>query len=384
MHRGDTMTGKILPRLLMAGGTLAGLTAAITMFAGSSFASGSSAAQANYQPKNTTPPAISGKAEVGQTLTASTGTWDSDSTITSYTYQWYRCNEVGKNCTAISGATGQKYVVQTVDGGDTLVVTVRAGNKDGSNPATSEPTAVVPVVKPSPTPPKNTSAPTISGTTQVGQKLTASTGGWSYQSTPSYTYQWLRCDSNGNGCSNIGGANSSNAYVLQSADSGHRLRVTVVAKNAQGSTAATSGATGVVSTPAPPGPQGAIKLGNGKTSIPASSVTLPARLVIDGVSYQPRVIRGRGQFLARFHVSDTRGYVVRDALVYALGIPYAWVTKGVEVRTAQDGWATVTITPSSKMPSRGALLVFVRARVDGQDVLVGSSTRRLSQILIRP
>jgi Ig domain of plant-specific actin-binding protein len=374
------MTRKVIPRVLAAGGTLAAVTAAITLFAGSSFASGSSAAQANYQPKNTTAPTISGTAQVGQTLTASTGTWDSDSTITSYTYQWYRCNEVGANCVAISGATSQKYVVQAVDGGDKLKVTVRAANKDGSNPATSKLTEVVPVVAVTPVAPKSTSLPTISGTAQVGQTLTASTGGWTYQSTPTYTYQWLGCDSGGNNCSNLGGATSTNSYVVQNGDSGHRIRVTVTAHNAQGTTAATSGSTDVVSTP---GPAGAIKLGNGKISIPASSVTLPNRLVIDGVSYQPRVLHGHSPFLARYHVSDTRGYAVRDALVYALGVPYAWVTKGIEVRTDQTGWATVTITPTSKMPSRGALLVFVRARVEGQDVLAGSSSRRLSQIRIR-
>jgi Ig domain of plant-specific actin-binding protein len=376
------MTRKVIPRLLAAGGTLAALTAAVTLFAGSSFAQGSSAAQANYQPKSTAAPTISGTAEVGKTLTTTNGSWDSDSSITSYTYQWYRCNEAGNNCNAIDGATKQTYVVQALDGGDTLEVTVRAHNTDGSNPATSMPTSVVPVVATVPAP-KNTSAPTISGTPQVGQTLTASAGSWTYQSTPTYTYQWLRCDSNGNSCSNDGGASSSNAYTVQSSDSGHRLRVTVTAHNAEGTASATSGSTDAVSTPPPSGPQGAIKLGNGKTSIPASSVVLPARLVIDGVAYQPRVVRGHGPFIARFHVSDTRGYVVRDALVYALGIPYAWVTKGAEVRTDQNGWATITITPSKKMPNRGALLVFVRARVDGQDVLAGSSTRRLSQILIR-
>ena len=112
-------------------------------------------------------------------------------------------------------------------------------------------------------------------------------------------------------------------------------------------------------------------------------MTLPARLVIDGVQYQPRVLHSRSPFLARFHVSDTRGYVVRDALVYALGIPYIWVKGGVEVRTAQDGWATMTIAPSANIPRKAALLMFVRARVEGQDILAGTSTRRLSQIYMR-
>ena len=104
--------------------------------------------------------------------------------------------------------------------------------------------------------------------------------------------------------------------------------------------------------------------------------------MIDGVSFQPTRLTNRASFLARFHVSDTRGNVVRDALVYALGLPYSWVTKGSEVKTDQDGWATITITPTRKLPIRRghALVIFVRARVLGQEVLAGTSTRRLVQV----
>jgi hypothetical protein len=220
--------------------------------------------------------------------------------------------------------------------------------------------------------------PTISGTAQVDQTLNASQGGWSYQSTPKWTYQWVRCDSGGNNCGNIDKATDTK-YKVGNDDIGHTLRVVVTAQNKEGTTAATSAQTAVVSNP---GPTGAIKLGNGKISIPASTVTLPQRLVIDGVQFQPRSLPTRAPFLARFHVSDTRGYSVRDALVYALGLPYAWVKGGTEVRTAQDGWATITVTPSAKLPiHKGhALVMFVRARVEGQDVLAGTSSRRLVQI----
>lgn len=236
--------------------------------------------------------------------------------------------------------------------------------------------------------PTSTGLPEIKGNVQVGQTLTATTGSWTYQSTPTYTFQWLRCASNGGGCANISGATKT-TYQVGNDDVGHTIRILVTAHNAQGSTAAASNPTGVVGSPAPPppppptGPAGAIKLPNGKTSIPASSVQLPARLVIDGVAYQPRVLRSRAPFIARYHVSDTRGYVVRDALVYALGIPYTWVQGGTEVRTDQNGWATITITPSASIPNRAPLLIFVRARVEGQDILAGTSTRRLSQIYMR-
>jgi hypothetical protein len=220
--------------------------------------------------------------------------------------------------------------------------------------------------------PQNTAPPAISGSTTVGSTLTAATGSWNSPTQPSFSYQWQRCDDKGNGCSAIGGATSS-TYVLQTGD-------VVTAQTPSGSTPATSAQTAVV---AEAGPAGAIKLPNGKTSIPASSVVLPARLVIDGLEFQPSRVHERQPFLARFHVSDTRGNVVRNALVYALGLPYSWVEKGIEVRTDTQGWATMTITPSQKLPtSRGhALVIFVRARVEGQPPLAGASNRRLVQIL---
>ena len=109
---------------------------------------------------------------------------------------------------------------------------------------------------------------------------------------------------------------------------------------------------------------------------------MPNRLVIDNLKFQPKRIQGRSPFVARFHVSDTQGHAVRGALVYALGLPYAWVQKGVEVSTDTNGWATMTITPSRKLPiGRGhALVMFVRARVPGQPILAGASARRLVQI----
>jgi hypothetical protein len=234
--------------------------------------------------------------------------------------------------------------------------------------------------------PSNTAAPTISGSAVVGQTLTASPGTWSSDTTPTYAYQWQRCDKLGNSCAAITGA-AAQTYVVQSADTGSTLRVEVTAKNASGSASATSAQSAEVTAQSQPSqpsqPAGAIKTTQGQTSIPASSVGLPERLIINGVS--PGILHGKHSFVERVHVIDTRGYVVRDALVKITGLPYSWAHSATEVRTDINGWANVPVTVTRAMPSRPGtqLVMFARARVDGQSLLAGSSTRRLVQVTVR-
>lgn len=227
--------------------------------------------------------------------------------------------------------------------------------------------------------PTSSAAPTIGGTPQVGQTLTASPGTWNSQTTPTFTYQWQRCDTAGNNCATIAGA-TAQTYQVQSADVDHTLRVVVTATNSSGSGSATSAQTAVVSQP---GPAGAIKTTQGATSIPASSVNLPERMIIDQVT--PGVLHGKHTFVERVHVVDTRGFVVRDALVKLIGLPYSWAAGVPEVRTNIDGWATLTVVPTRAMPARHgtSLVMFVRARAEGQSLLAGASTRRLVQVTIR-
>ena len=65
--------------------------------------------------------------------------------------------------------------------------------------------------------------PAITGTAQAGSTLTASVSSWSGGST-SFTYQWMRCDVNGNACADLSGA-TAQTYVAVAADVGVRLRV---------------------------------------------------------------------------------------------------------------------------------------------------------------
>lgn len=228
--------------------------------------------------------------------------------------------------------------------------------------------------------PAPVSPPAISGTPQVGQTLTTSNGTWSSSTTITlYGYRWGRCDAKGGGCVQIPGAGS-NTYVLQQADQGHTIRAYVSATNAAGSTEAFSTPTAVIQA-APAGSSGG---GNASGSvIAAESVKLPDRLVIDKVSYSQNPIHSRqGATQMRVHVSDRNDKSVSGALVYSIGVPYSRILGMPEVRTDASGWATLQIQPGQFFPRKGYLVLFVRARVAGQDLLGGTSTRRLVQVTI--
>ena len=110
--------------------------------------------------------------------------------------------------------------------------------------ASSNQTAVV-----ASAPPSNTVAPSVSGTAQTGQTLTASQGTWSGTAPITYAYQWRRCDSGGSACADIAGATAT-TYTVVAVDQGSTLRVAVTASNAAGSSTAISSATAVVPAPA--------------------------------------------------------------------------------------------------------------------------------------
>ena len=72
-------------------------------------------------------------------------------------------------------------------------------------------------------PPANTSPPTISGTAQVGQTLTATNGTWS-NAPASFAYQWLRCNAGGNSCASVANG-TQQTYTLVGADARNTIRV---------------------------------------------------------------------------------------------------------------------------------------------------------------
>jgi YVTN family beta-propeller protein len=215
---------------------------------------GSSSAQVQEQivvspppiPVNTTLPAITGTAKVGQMLTVDTTGAFTGPNVT-YSYQWQDCNS--GTCTNVAnGGTSSSYTLAAGDVGDTIDVVVTATNDGGSSAATSlQTTAVAALPNPTPTPPSttptptptpapvSTAAPVISGTVAVGHVLSVSTGSWS-GTTTGFQYQWLR-----DGVPISGSTHSS--YTVQTADQGHALTCTVTAADGSSTSTSTSSST---------------------------------------------------------------------------------------------------------------------------------------------
>ncbi len=233
--------------------------------------------------------------------------------------------------------------------------------------------------------PVNTSPPTISGTPQAGKTLTGDRGNWSNSPTD-YSFNWMRCDKNGGSCADISGANDKK-YTLTSVDVGNTLRFRVTAKNADGSTTATSVPTAVIAaapTPPPPSRGGGCPPGGNPDQ--AANITPPARLLVDSLTSDPGVVGNSTQTLAvRFHVTSTCGGPVQGALVYATATPYNMFSIPPEVPTGSDGWAELRFQRLSGFPvgpRQQLLALFVRARKSGENLLAGISTRRLVSVRV--
>jgi hypothetical protein len=224
--------------------------------------------------------------------------------------------------------------------------------------------------------PENTEAPAVVGTPMDGELLAAKDGEWTGEDPTAFSYQWQSCDAAGANCANVAGA-TGKIYRVATTDVGKRLRVLVTAKNSSGTTSATAQPTGAVARPA-----GAQQLSDGRFSIPATSVKEPYRLIISGVQFVPSVLRSRAPFTGRFRVTDTRGYVVRDAVVLITGVPLGWITQTQEAKTNTEGLVTAQLQPTRflRLVRSGSMVMFIRARKEGDNILAGISSRRLVRV----
>jgi hypothetical protein len=239
--------------------------------------------------------------------------------------------------------------------------------------------------------PEAVKPPTVSGTPEVGQKLTGDKGNWSNNPTD-FNFFWVRCDENGGSCANISGANQA-TYTLTTADRGNTLRFRVEASNAAGSTTASSVPTAVIRAaaapspppaPTPPAPSNGCPAGS--EPIQVSSLSPPARLTVDGQQAVPSVVRrGTTDITIRYHVSACGGRSVEGALVYSTAVPFNQLSIPAEQPTGQDGWVALRFHALSGFPvspRQQLIALFTRARKPGENLLGGISTRRLFSLRV--
>ena len=240
-------------------------------------------------------PTISGTVQVGETLTADTsGIADADGlTNVTYSYQWIGSD--GSADTDITGATGSSYTLVDADEGQAIKVEVTFADDAGNGESlTSGATATVAARPNSPA----TGAPTISGTAQVGETLTAYTSGIADAdglTNVSYSYQWVRND--GSTDTDITDATDS-SYTLVDADEGQAIKVEVTfADDAGNGESLTSGATGLVAarpnTPATGAPTigGTVQVGETLTAYTSGIADADG---LTNVSYSYQWIRNDG------------------------------------------------------------------------------------------
>ena len=161
-------------------------------------------------------PIISGTAQVGETLTAeTTGIADADGLDnTSFAYQWLADDA------DISEETGSTYALTEADEGKTVKVQV-SFTDDAANEETLTSTATDAVAGLPNSP--ATGAPTITGTAQVGETLTAETTGIADADgldNASFAYQWLADDADIS-------EETGSTYALTEADEGKTVKVQV-------------------------------------------------------------------------------------------------------------------------------------------------------------
>ena len=194
-------------------------------------------------------PTINGTAQVEETLTADTsGIADADGLgNVQYEYQWLADDA------EIAGATSLTYTLAGTDEGKAIKVEVTFTDDAGNEETLTS--AATPAVAARPNNPA-TGAPTITGTAQVGETLTANTSGIADEDglgNVQYEYQWLA------DAAEIAGATSS-TYTLADTDEGKVIKVEVTFTddegNAESLTSAATDAVSVEPTEPPDKPKG--------------------------------------------------------------------------------------------------------------------------------
>ena len=162
-------------------------------------------------------PIISGTFQVGETLTTDVSSISDENGLerVKFRYQWISSD--GTKDADIRGATAASYTLTRNEAGDTIKVRVSFVDRHGFSESLTSDAVETVVGTPA------TGAPTISGTVQVGETLTADTSGIADEdglANAIFSYEWLASDAV------IAGANDS-SYIISDSDRESALRVRV-------------------------------------------------------------------------------------------------------------------------------------------------------------
>ena len=357
-----------MPRYALSGAVVVGAAIALVVV---SAATGRSQATAPKKPQNTTEPSISYvyPIKIGTVLNGNKGSWSGTAPIT-FKAQWLRCNDNGEACSKIANATGSKYTVVSADATHTIRLDVTASNSAGSATARANATAEVPA---NPSAPAETAPPQIKGEAVVGKTLTATTGTWKGTQPISYSFKWQSCTSS-TSCANNGA--SGNTYTVASADVGKRIRVKVLAKNADGETAGLSDPTAVVTS------SGGGGGGGGGSSVAVGSLVAGDRLVVDMVNFSPNPVTSTSTPIqVKIKITDNKGKLVRGAFVSIVSTPVRTSTP-TAAPTDSNGIVIYSIQPRPDFLIKTGFSTqfYVKAYREGEPTLAGVSGGRLVQV----
>ena len=278
-------------------------------------------------------PTISGTPQVGETLTADvSGIEDADGlTNLSYRYQWLAGGS------EIDDATSSSYLLTANEQGRTVQVKVTFTDDAHNQESLTSAETLEVAAKP------NTAAagePTISGTPQVDETLTAGTSAISDEDgldNVSYQYQWLRDDAD------IAGQTSS-TYELVAADEGKTIKVRVTFQDDAGNAESLiSGATTAVLARFAP-----------VDALTASFANMPADHNGENFTFQLTFSENvdAGYARIRNHALTVTGATIDNASRITQGSNQGW---NVEVNPTGNGAVTITLPETTNCSDAGAI-----------------------------
>ena len=170
-------------------------------------------------------PVLKGPTTEGSRVFVSHGTWSVEGTLR-YSYQWYRCDTMGRHCVLLRGVDGRAHRLGANDVGHTLSVAVRVVGATGTGSAFAS--LVGPIAGSRPHL-NSLTQPVVAGTVRAGGTVRVGTGRW--RPKPSgFVYQWARCNANLRACAPISGE-TGDTHSVAAADLGHVLVAIVQARS---------------------------------------------------------------------------------------------------------------------------------------------------------